>query len=164
MIDKEIGVEMGVTINTLRSYWARIRRKIGDAPRAAIVAGYVERNMRDRAEESRTIYLNEDWELDIETDMLFASDSINETHGLQKGVAHPRSAYSAHYHPEDEVRAREAIDAALKGNENAYHIQFRLLGKEGIEHVSLLIVVGRDANGKPIKWYGHRIRSAGPAV
>jgi len=162
LIDKEIGVKIGVTLNTLRSYWGRIRGKVGEAPRAAIVAGFVERSMRDQAKRNNAVYLNEDWELDLESDTMFASDSINDTHGLARGVAHPRSSYSNRYHPDDAARVRAAIDSALRGNENAYHMSFRLLSEEGIEHVSLLIVVGRDAYGKAVKWYGHRLRTSQP--
>lgn len=131
-------------------------------PRAALVAGFVERTMRNQAKRNNAVFLSEDWELDIASDTMFASDSINDAHGLARGVAHPRSSYSSHYHPDDAERVRAAIDAALRENENAYHFSFRLLGEGGVENVSLLIVVGRDAFGNAVKWYGHRLRASEP--
>ena len=42
-VDKWIAARMGVSANTLRTYWARIRGKLGEVPRTALVAAFVER-------------------------------------------------------------------------------------------------------------------------
>jgi len=41
LIDKNIASELNISVNTLRTYWARIRQKSGNLPRAALAAAFV---------------------------------------------------------------------------------------------------------------------------
>ena len=41
LVDKNIAAELNISVNTLRTYWVRIRRKCGDVTRAALVAAFV---------------------------------------------------------------------------------------------------------------------------
>ncbi len=40
LADKQISAELEISVNTLHTYWARIRQKLGDLPRAALTAAY----------------------------------------------------------------------------------------------------------------------------
>ena len=41
MLDKNIAFELNISLNTLRTYWQRIRQKCGSVPRAALTASFV---------------------------------------------------------------------------------------------------------------------------
>ncbi len=41
LLDKQISAELGITYNTLRTYWHRIRQKCGNLTRAGLVAEFV---------------------------------------------------------------------------------------------------------------------------
>jgi len=45
LLDKEIGPELGVSQNTLRTYWKRIRAKLGDGTRSALAGTYIRNEM-----------------------------------------------------------------------------------------------------------------------
>lgn len=47
-IDKEIASRLGVSANTIRTYWSRIRSKVGDLPRTGLAAVYIERSVTER--------------------------------------------------------------------------------------------------------------------
>lgn len=88
LLDKQIGEELGVSANTLRTYWSRIRSKLGQLPRSALVALLVSSEPRIEGLESPGPGTFEGWVLDVETMTLLASDSINDLHGLSRGVPH----------------------------------------------------------------------------
>ena len=41
LLDKEIGPELGISLHTLHTYWKRIRAKVGEGNRSALVAAHV---------------------------------------------------------------------------------------------------------------------------
>jgi DNA-binding CsgD family transcriptional regulator len=47
LIDKEICRRLGITMNTLRTYWARIRNKRGNDTRAGLVAAFVRESLTE---------------------------------------------------------------------------------------------------------------------
>jgi DNA-binding CsgD family transcriptional regulator/GAF domain-containing protein len=42
LLDKQISHELGLSLNTLRTYWTRIRQKGGNLPRAALTVSFVQ--------------------------------------------------------------------------------------------------------------------------
>lgn len=158
MLDKQIGVELGLSTNTLRTYWSRIRSKMGDAPRAALVAEFVKSNLRGSAE-ATTQVTHEGWIIDVPTMSMTASDSINDLHGLEKGRPHHVSNYSRLYHPEDREATRAALYEVIEGRVDNAHLVFRLTLETGIELVNLSVHSVRDDSGSVAKVYGYRARS-----
>src|SRR4051812_18565898 len=65
LADKEIQQQMGVTENTLKTYWKRIRAKLGDASRPGLVATYVRENSGTSV--ARDIPFEADWVYDWDT-------------------------------------------------------------------------------------------------
>lgn len=156
LIDKEIGSSLGVSLNTLRTYWSRIRLKVGEGSRAALAAAYAEENMANSAAQSDRL-LAEDWELDLETGLITASDPINREYGLAPGVAHPRSAYQRFYHPEDREAAIQAWQEIARSSSDLHQITYRRIMISGVRLVSIFVRVIRDDSGKAIKLRGHRV-------
>jgi DNA-binding CsgD family transcriptional regulator len=54
LVDKNIATDLDISVNTLRTYWARIRRKSGNLPRAALTAEFVRRQFTVREAELST--------------------------------------------------------------------------------------------------------------
>src|ERR1700686_2509183 len=63
-LEKEISAELGVSLNTLRTYWTRIRGKVGDAPRIALATAFVE-NRTAPAAPSVLTEESADWGVDF---------------------------------------------------------------------------------------------------
>jgi DNA-binding CsgD family transcriptional regulator len=158
MLDKQIGLELGISLNTLRTYWTRIRAKLGDVPRAALVAEFVKADLH-REDQADTPVTHEGWILDVPTMMMTASDSINHLHGLERGVEHPVAHYSRLYHPEDREVTRQALFDVIEGRVDSVHLVFRLALDSGIELVNLSVHSASDKEGRVTKVYGYRARS-----
>lgn len=158
-LDKQIGVELGVSLNTLRTYWTRIRSKLGDSPRAALAVAYVSSKVPDSSDDQSHLTQHEGWIWDIKNNTLLASDSINDLHGLDRGRPHPSIAYSRLYHPEDVDRARTAIHDVAEGRLGASTITFRLVTEAGVQPVTLMLRPIKDREGNLVKVIGYRTRS-----
>lgn len=158
MLDKQIGAELGLSTNTLRTYWTRIRSKLGDAPRAALVAEFVKSEL-DQGVPGGVPITHEGWIIDVPTMTMVASDSINDIHGLERGRAHAVENYSRLYHPEDREAARAALYEVIDGKIESAHLVFRLALESGIELVNLTVHSAKDSEGRVTKVYGYRARS-----
>lgn len=159
LLDKQIGEELGVSANTLRTYWSRIRGKLGSLPRSALVALLVSSEPRVEGLETPGPGTYEGWVLDVSTMNLLASDSINDLHGLSRGVAHPADDYARLYHPEDRDAARAELYRVIQGEVPSAHIIFRMVTANGVEAVSLTAQGVRNREGKTVKVIGIRTRT-----
>ena len=45
--DQEIGEELGISYHTLRTYWTRIRFRVGGGSRQALTAAYIDMRLRE---------------------------------------------------------------------------------------------------------------------
>ncbi len=159
MLDKQIGLELGISLNTLRTYWSRIRSKLGDSPRAALVASFVTDQMKDNDGFGVGAVTHEGWILDVPSMTMLASDSVNDLHGLEQGVPHPVTEYTKLYHPEDRDATRAALYDVIEGRVATAHLIFRLALESGIELVHLTVSAVRGSRGEVRKVYGFRTRS-----
>jgi len=75
-LDKQIGSELGISLNTLRTYWTRIREKVGEAPRTALAVAYVTSEAPDPYEPMDSL-VDGGWLYDIEKGTILASDGVN---------------------------------------------------------------------------------------
>jgi PAS domain-containing protein len=158
MLDKQIAVELGLSPNTLRTYWTRIRGKVGELPRAALVADFVRTELHREGDDSAPLN-HEGWILDVPTMMMSASDSINDLHGLERGKEHPVAHYSRLYHPEDRDATRAALYDVIEGRVDSAHLVFRLALETGVELVNLTVHSVRNEEGAVSKVYGYRART-----
>jgi len=158
MLDKQIGPELGVSLNTLRTYWGRIRTKTGNFPRTVLAAAYVANEIKEELVTLGPV-AHEGWVIDVQSMMLMASDSINDLHGLECGVPHPVPAYSLLYHPEDKEMAQKAIHRVISGDLESTHVIFRLALESGVEVINLMVRGEKDQSGKTVKVVGYRTRT-----
>jgi len=151
-IDKEIAKELGISVNTLRTYWSRIRQKLGRVPRYSMVAQYIE----EAAQSNRSTVMVEfspDWELDLNT-LIFKYVSEQP---------HPAKNYSGSHldtlleliAPEDRDRMRTVVERARRGELEAfyYSASYANTGEVGTAYVQVV----RDAAGQPVKMLARRI-------
>lgn len=157
MLDKQIGQELGLSLNTLRTYWSRIRGKIGDAPRPALAAALVAHDLNDSTEAVPPDH--EGWVLDAETMTVDASDGINAIHGLPAGEPHPLSEYEKIFHPEDAPAIRSTLDQLIKGELESAHMVYRLVCNSGVILVNLVARRVASPSGKTARIYGYHTTS-----
>jgi DNA-binding CsgD family transcriptional regulator len=159
MLDKQIAQELGLSQNTLRTYWRRVRDKLGELPRTALVSGFVREDLRLAETEGLDQFPPEGVVLDVINGTMLAADSVNDIHKLQRGVPHPLVAYSHIYHPEDRDAARRVIYDVIEGRLDSAHVIFRLVPDTGVEILSVSFHSVRDASGRVTKVYGYRVRA-----
>jgi DNA-binding CsgD family transcriptional regulator len=158
-LDKQIGQELGISLNTLRTYWSRIRSKVGEAPRAALAAVYMASEVQPDPHPDFGPVDHEGWVLDVKSMMMLACDSINDLHGLEHGVPHPATAYSTLYHPEDKLATRARLYDVIEGRIDSSHLTFRMVNANGVHLINLALRTIRDKNGEVAKVIGQRVRT-----
>lgn len=152
-IDKEIGAELGVSLNTLRTYWSRIRGKMGDAPRTALAVTYVE----EVATAAHTSPVDEpefDWEIDLDREVLRRISNRPWWLDVEVGIPVPMADVFSRFHPEDQSRVR-SIMVAVKRNELPYFTySARGITPEGFVNASSFVKVVHDDSGRPVRALG----------
>jgi len=110
-LDKEITAELGVSIHTLRTYWTRIRNKVGDHSRSALVVAWI-RGGQDASSnltvDGQPFYHR--WKLDLTRDSFFAEESFFNDFEIPKGQSPKATALWCMAHPEDRDKLRNSID------------------------------------------------------
>ena len=157
MVDKQIGEELGLSVHTLRTYWDRIRTKIGDLSRSALVAMYVTEQVRGAGEGFIVQNEGDGWSLDPDTKLVRAANAINERHGLEPGESYPLETYLQLIHPQERGRARELIHSVSEGQLPVVQIVFRNMLKDGYETVQMVVFSDRSSDGKIRRVYGMRV-------
>lgn len=159
MLDKQIAQELGLSQNTLRTYWRRVREKLGELPRTALVTEFVKEDLRTSETEGLEQRPIEGVVIDVLNGTMLADDSVNDMHGLERGVPHPLAAYSYIYHPEDRDAARKVIYDVIEGRLDSAHVIFRLVPSTGVEILSVSFQSVRDKDGRVTKVFGYRVRA-----
>ena len=118
LVDKEIAVQMGVSVHTLRTYWVRIRGKLGVLIRTALAGVWLEGELREEGKKMWADRHLQDawWEFDHETGMVTASDYYNSILGMEPGKAHRIEAYDGKFETVDRGRRKEIHKVAYEEN------------------------------------------------
>ena len=159
LLDKEIGANLDISLNTLRTYWNRIREKVGDEPRTALVAAYVTEELKQDLGIKFDPRVHEGWVMDAKTRMVLATDGVNRLHNLELGVPHHASCYLGCTHPEDGEKVMALVMEVADGKRDAVHLVFRLVLPHGIELVNTTVHSVKDENGEVTKVYGFRVQT-----
>jgi DNA-binding CsgD family transcriptional regulator len=151
-IDKEIAKELGISVNTLRTYWSRIRLKLGRVPRYSMVAQYIE----EAAQSSRStvkVEFSPDWELDLNT--LIFNYLTDQPHPAKNFSGTHLDALILLIAPEDRERMLAVVERAKRGELDAFYYSaaYASSGEVGTAYVQVV----RDASGQPLKMLGRRI-------
>ena len=155
-LDKEISAELGVSLNTLRTYWTRIRAKVGDAPRIALATAFVE-NRTAHAPPPLLTSETADWEVDFARNMaVYHTPDPNEPE-IPAGTERTLGNVFESFHPEDAPAMRSALQAIHEGSLSSFAYTARRVTSRGVVTVSAFVQVTRDARGKAVKLYGKRM-------
>ncbi len=153
-LDKEIGLELGVSLNTLRTYWTRIRAKVGEGSRTALAAAYIERNSRESGEDSGPF----EWELDLRRNIWRKLSDRIMPMGVGVGVEIGLEEMFEHFHPDDRSGIRELLESVTHDTLDEFSFTARLLTSEGPRQTSAYVRVIRDEQGTAVKLLGRRSR------
>lgn len=151
LLDKQISEKLDVSLNTLRTYWARIRQKIGDLPRPALVALFMADKVRAQHGEAPQNPFANSIIVDAESGMALATDDINERMGYPLGEHRPFSDYSGTLHPDDRPTGVAAMEKLFRGEEDIVHLVFREVNKVGILTINATLIALRDEGGR-VRW------------
>jgi DNA-binding CsgD family transcriptional regulator len=147
--DQGIADELGLSLDTVRTYWQRIRAKSGGGPRAEVIACHVEAGARveieafsrenDRLQEEIALRKKSEywlkqahalakmgcWERDIKTDVVTWNETLPSVLGMSLDSA-PRdlNGYLEFIHEQDRVRCREAVTCLVRFG-TPYELSYR---------------------------------------
>jgi DNA-binding CsgD family transcriptional regulator len=153
-IDKQIGQQLGVSVNTLRTYWQRIRSKIGEAPRSALAAAYVT-HIAQTVDTTPEPQFSPDWQVDLSTNIFsFLSDRPHPQRFLD---GHPLEDVISSYVPEEQAGLRALIEKLRSGQLDAVFLTGRFNTPDGPNLASGFIQVEKDSQGIPVRLVGKRI-------
>lgn len=155
-LDKQIGAALGVSLNTLRTYWKRIRGKLGDHPRSALAVAYT-RYVASTATGAHLQEPEHDWEIDLKRDVIRRVSSRPVPVKMEVGAEMPIEELLSTFHPEDEQKTRTLLVAVRRGHLSAFHFSARMILPEGMALASAFVQVLRDETGEPFKVIGRRV-------
>lgn len=136
LLDKEIARELGLSLNTLRTYWNRIRLKAGESSRTGLATAFVSEELREQAETSYLPLNLSDawWEFDAVRSLVRAGNQLGAHVGLPPETWFSLDEYNRLLHPDDLALKLQLISdvAALKQE----YVSFteRYLLPEGLVH------------------------------
>ncbi len=177
--DKGIAEELGLSLDTIRTYWQRIRAKAGGGARAEVIASYVEasarseieafssenkrlleeielrRNSERRLNQAYAIANMGCWERDMETGLI----DWNETLWSVLAVSHDTvpwdlNGHLDHVHEEDRVRCGSAVRNLIQDG-TPYEIIYRFRTPAGdFRIIHSRGDADRDSDGKIVRVRG----------
>lgn len=158
-LDKEIGNELGVSINTLRTYWNRIRAKVGDLSRSAFAAAWVS-NSIEKSQASENLKCPDYdywWKINLTSESALLPNFINERCGLPTGEWHSKQSYLPSIDPQRlRILASEIGRAIASGKDHFSVIHLSLRDNtDSLRHSFGKII--RDSNGVAIELDGHTV-------
>ncbi len=145
-LDKQIGAELGVSLNTLRTYWQRIRSKIGDGPRSALAVEY-SKYIASSAKAPESGDPTHDWEIDFERDTFRRLTSSPTAINAAVGSEVPLQEALAVFHPQDQARVRSLLQSMRLGELNAYTYMARGISPTGVAFRSAYVQAARNEEG-----------------
>lgn len=155
LIDKQICTEFDISINTLKTYWTRIRSKVGRVPRSAIVSGYVSSLLSEDAAPSPLMGYS-GMVIDLEKRLVSASDDVNLEHGFLPGERRRLDEYLQMIHPEDRERVSELLQTLVAKQQRTAHCVCRCMASGAPVRVSYMFRPEYGENGEVTKICGFR--------
>ncbi len=149
-LDKQIAAALGITPNTLRTYWTRIRGKLGEASRGALVALYA-------TKEASASALNPidgaSWHIDVAREVLvFYGDR-----GLFPRGEIPLEDALARYFEPDRDKVRELLRAVMERDMPPFTFAARVDTPHGVQTASAYVESVRDGSGRIVRIVGRHV-------
>jgi DNA-binding CsgD family transcriptional regulator len=154
-LDKEIVKQLGVSPNTLRTYWTRIRAKIGDVPRSALAVAYATEPAAHAVVEA----VGADWEVDLERWTYRRLSPRPPMLDLEVGEETSFDDAVALVHPEDAPNLLRLIEDIRTGDQTELTFEMRVVTPTGIETTSSFARIDRDEAGRAYRLTGTRSRN-----
>lgn len=170
LADKEVAARLGIRVDTVRTYWDRIRAKYAGATRAEIVADHARHEMHHVLEDIETRYrelkLRESllqsfsdsipqmaWARNADGDLLFVNRRMVEALGATFDQI-MSSGLDAFTHPDDVPAAVKARSFTFKtGAPKDLQVRFRMADGTYRWHVCRALP-HRDESGEIQHWFG----------
>lgn len=146
-LDKQISAELGVSLNTLRTYWTRIRAKIGEAPRSALAVAYVERLTDEEG--------GPDWEVDLARQTWTKVSNRVIAVDLPARTEISLEVMLDHFHVDDRPGIRSLLDNLNNHNSETFTFSARIVAPSGeSRRGGGFVRIVRDQEGKALKLFG----------
>lgn len=150
LLDKQIAAELDITLNTIRTYWTRIRSKMGEVPRSALAVVYAEA----RAPKTPSPPVEgASWYVDLERGVVSHYGERDIFPAGQLGI----EEVMARYHPEDVPRVRALLRAIEEQPLPSFAFTARIMTEHGLQLVSSYVEIVRDEEGKAVGLVGRYI-------
>lgn len=150
-IDKEICAELGISPNTLRTYWSRIRAKVGEVPRSALAVAYAQ----ELTGSAPNAVEPHDWEIDLAR-RTFTSLTPGPPANGPLGEPLPLDESLLALHPDDLPGFRRFLETLGASDLRHFSYTVRVVTPLGIERSTSFVRVIRDATGRAIRLLGTR--------
>jgi DNA-binding CsgD family transcriptional regulator len=113
-LDKQIAVQLGVTGNTLSTYWRRIRLKLGNAHRVTLAVAYVEHasSQEPISTKLRVGY----WRLDLVSGDYQADEELCSIFEVEPNTPELREALLTRFDPEERESCRKVVSEAVSAH------------------------------------------------
>lgn len=145
LLDKQIANELGITLNTLRTYWARIRSKVGEVPRSALAALFAER----RVTAANGGMFGASWHIDFDRKIFSYYGDCDFPMGEM-----PVEELLDYIHPEDGKRLRTLLASVQGQHVPSFMFVVRYVTDHGLELASAYVEVERDESGRATRIVG----------
>gem|GEM_PF-6221711 len=152
LLDKEISQELGVTLNTLRTYWSRIRGKVGDVSRSALAVAFIEHSSTTSEDFDAEL----DWEIDLLAGMWRRVSDRPFPLPPSERREMPLEEIFSFFHPDDLPHLRKMLADIEWDETSAFSYRARLIGHEGQAEASAFVRVVRDDSGRAVRLLGRR--------
>lgn len=150
LLDKEIVQRLRISSNTIKTYWRRIRSKLGEKTRSALIAEYVQ---QASAGEPSVDY---DWESDLRTG-IWRKVSASTVPGQETMPRElPREESHKYFHPDDSQMLKRMVEQVRASDIPAFFYKARLMSPHGVVQSCCFVQVVRDENGEAVLLRGVR--------
>lgn len=158
-LDKEIGARLGLSLNTLRTYWSRIRAKLDNLPRAALVSQFIHgtSNEEGAAPSANPVW---DFEIDLPKRVYRRLSRPSSDTRFMPGEDILYDEILERIHPEDRRKSELLLEGKVAPEVGEFHAMVRTIWPTGLVTGNTLQRVVRDENGVPVKILG-RLLAAG---
>ncbi|MEZ0326523.1 MAG: LuxR C-terminal-related transcriptional regulator [Fimbriimonas sp.] len=153
-LDKEIVVRLGITENTLKTYWRRIRTKLGEGPRPGLVAEFLRQQAHEA--EAKDIPFEADWIYDYRTQIWTQSSERPMPANIEISEPIPLDEILSYFHPEDADGLRQLVNQLATNDVEDFFFRARIMVATGFVQTSTFVHVIRDSRGQPVTLLGHR--------
>jgi DNA-binding CsgD family transcriptional regulator len=156
-VDKEIAAELAISINTLRTYFRRIRTKLGNLSRSVLAVEYSKFASNALVKKSVAEF-QPDWEVDLTANRITFLSERDLPH-RHLDCADLEQLIQT-FEPEDQVKIREILSEVRAGLLDSFLITGRLTTPSGPEEARGYCRVVKNRSQVPVKVQGMRIQAS----